>query len=165
MPNTFKTLLLLTTLMTSSTLFAAEAAKPLKDVAPYPAPKATQNRWVINLPAQENEDRYQVELVLQKTALADCNRSWFGGKLEEHTLKGWGYNYLSLADVSGMASTLMGCPEDSRKERPVDINVGDNNMQRYNSKLPLVIYTPKDVTVSYVIWQAAPTSTAAVIEN
>jgi len=33
--------------------------------------------------------------------------------------------------------------------------VGDGFLLRYNSKLPLVLYVPKDIEVRYRIWSAS----------
>ena len=33
--------------------------------------------------------------------------------------------------------------------------VGDGFMLRYNSKLPIVLYVPKDVEVRYRVWSAS----------
>ncbi|HFK7189105.1 TPA: ecotin family protein, partial [Serratia odorifera] len=34
--------------------------------------------------------------------------------------------------------------------------------QRYNSRLPIVVYVPQDVEVKYRVWQAAETVNSAV---
>lgn len=35
---------------------------------------------------------------------------------------------------------------------PVNVYLGDKAFIRYNSKLPIVVYAPKDVKLQYVIW-------------
>lgn len=49
-------------------------------------------------------------------------------------------------------STLMACLDDTKHEAFVSMQ--DAPLIRYNSKLPVVIYAPEDVTVKYRIWQA-----------
>ena len=34
------------------------------------------------------------------------------------------------------------------------VGLGDTGMLRYNSKLPIVVYTPDNVDVKYRIWKA-----------
>ncbi|MEG7501529.1 serine protease inhibitor ecotin [Providencia stuartii] len=129
----------------------AMATGELEKIAPYPKAENGMTRHVIQLAAKPNEDNYQVELVIGKTIKADCNRQWFMGDLEEKTLEGWGYSYYQLEDVKGPASTMMVCSEPA-KERFVTTQLGDDTFVRYNSKLPIVVYAPKDMDVKYRIW-------------
>lgn len=140
----------LTTLCVLST--GAQAAK-LEDVAPYPKAEDGFTRQVIHLPKKKLEDRYKVEIVAGKTLPVDCNRQHLGGTLEEKTLEGWGYSYYRLDNLTGPASTLMACPDGKTQPAFVPV-VGEGFMLRYNSKLPIVIYAPKDVEVKYRIWSA-----------
>lgn len=129
----------------------AMATGELEKIAPYPKAENGMTRHVIQLAAKPNEDNYQVELVIGKTIKADCNRQWFMGDLEEKTLECWGYSYYQLEDVKGPASTMMACSEPA-KERFVTTQLGDDAFVRYNSKLPIVVYAPKDMDVKYRIW-------------
>ncbi|MEB0045179.1 MULTISPECIES: serine protease inhibitor ecotin [unclassified Pseudomonas] len=132
---------------------AAHAAK-LEEVAPFPNPENGFTRQVIHLPAQNQEDAYQVEILAGKTLSVDCNRQRLGGMLEEKNLEGWGYPFYRLETVIGPMSTLMACPDGKRRKDFVAV-VGDGFMLRYNSKLPIVLYVPKDVEVRYRIWSAS----------
>lgn len=50
---------------------------------------------------------------------------------------------------------MMACPEDSKPQvKFVTANLGDAAMQRYNSRLPIVVYVPQGVEVKYRIWEA-----------
>ncbi|PTS86763.1 ecotin [Pseudomonas sp. HMWF032] len=138
---------------------AACAATP-EALKPYPAASAGFNRHVIMLPAQANEDEYKVELIAGKTLDVDCNQQRLGGQWQENSAEGWGYTYYQLSQVGPAMSTLMACPDNSRKQAFVPVG-GEPHLVRYNSKLPVVIYAPADVQVRYRIWSAAANSTAA----
>ncbi|WP_166362443.1 serine protease inhibitor ecotin [Pseudomonas akapageensis] len=145
---------ILTTLALSLTALGSQAfAANLKDVAPYPEAEAGFTRQVIHLPAQTDENNYQVEIVAGKQLDVDCNRQRLGGTLDEKTLQGWGYSYYRLEAVKGPMSTLMACP-DSKKTMAFVPVVGEGFMLRYNSKLPIVVYAPKGVEVNYRVWSA-----------
>ena len=138
---------------------AACAATP-EALKPYPAAAAGYQRHVIDLPAQANEAEHKVELIAGKTLEVDCNQQRLGGQWQEKTVEGWGYNYYQLSQVGPAMSTLMACPDNSRKQAFVPVG-GEPLLVRYNSKLPLVIYAPADVQVRYRIWSAAADNTAA----
>ncbi|MBD9632515.1 serine protease inhibitor ecotin [Pseudomonas sp. PDM19] len=142
-----------TALLLSATATFATAAK-LEDVAPYPKAEDGFVRQVIHLPKQAQEENFKVEILAGKTLTVDCNRQRLGGTLEEKTLEGWGYSYYRLDKVSGPASTLMACPDGKSRQDFVPV-VGDGFVLRYNSKLPIVIYAPKDVEVRYRLWSAS----------
>ena len=138
---------------TSST--QTEAADALKA---FPAAAAGQSRHVITLPAQTDESARKVELILGKTQTVDCNRQFFGGRLETRTAEGWGYDYYVLPALGNAASTLMGCPPGS--ERQAFVTTQEQPLIRYNSRLPVVVYAPSDVEVRYRVWRAGETQTA-----
>ncbi|APC12646.1 MULTISPECIES: serine protease inhibitor ecotin [Providencia] len=129
----------------------AVATEELEKIAPYPKAESGMTRHVIQLANQQNENDFMVELVIGKTIKADCNRQWFMGDLDKKTLEGWGYDYYKLDEVKGPASTMMGCPEPA-KDRFVSTQLGDDAFMRYNSKLPIVVYTPSDMQVKYRVW-------------
>jgi len=141
----------------------AHAAK-LEDVAPYPKAENGFTRQVIYLPKQDQEENFQVEVLAGKTLEVDCNRQRLGGVLDEKNLEGWGYPFYRLEKVIGPMSTLMACPPGNQKKRAFVPVVGDGFMLRYNSKLPLVIYAPKDVEVRYRIWSASDKVGTAIAE-
>jgi ecotin len=135
--------------------------QPLEKVAPYPKAEKGMNRQVIYLPKQEHEENFKVELLIGKTLEVDCNRHMIGGTLETKTLSGWGYNYLVLEKLSEPASTMMACPDNTKQQKFIAANLGDAAMQRYNSRLPIVVYAPKDVEVKYRVWKAEDTVSKA----
>lgn len=140
----------------------AHAAK-LEDTAPYPKAENGFVRQVIHLAPQARESDFQVEILAGKSMKSDCNHPRLGGILEEKNLEGWGYPFYRLEKVIGPMSTLMACPEGSIKQDFVPV-VGDGFLLRYNSKLPLVLYVPKDIEVRYRIWSASNKVEKAVQE-
>ena len=138
-------------------------AGKLEDVAPFPKAENGFTRQVIRLVPQTREEDFQVEILAGKTLEVDCNRQRLGGILEEKNLEGWGYPFYRLEKVIGPMSTLMACPDGKRKQDFVPV-VGDGFLLRYNSKLPLVLYVPKDVEVRYRIWSASNKVEKAVQE-
>ncbi|MBE7734485.1 serine protease inhibitor ecotin [Devosia faecipullorum] len=143
----------------ASLLFTTTALADSQDLAPYPAASAGQVQHVIRLPSLEDETTAKVEIIVGKTMNVDCNQHFFGGQLEEKIVDGWGYNYFVLESLGSGASTLMGCVEGS--EREAFVRSSSETLVRYNSKLPVVIYTPDDVDVRYRVWQAGPVKNAA----
>ncbi len=121
------------------------------DLQAFPAAVAGQTRHVIQLPALADEDRHKVELIVGRTQSVDCNRHMFGGALQERTADGWGYTYYVLDSLGQGVSTLMGCPPGS--ERTAFVRSSDETLVRYNSRLPLVVYTPEDVELRYRVWR------------
>lgn len=138
-------------------------ATKLEDVAPFPKADKGFTRQVVHLAPQTAEDNFQVEILAGKTLTVDCNRQRLGGMLEEKNLEGWGYPFYRMDKVIGPMSTLMACPDGKRTEAFVPV-VGDGFMLRYNSKLPIVLYVPKDIEVRYRIWSASDKVEKAVQE-
>ncbi|CAM3047390.1 proteinase inhibitor I11, ecotin [Ectopseudomonas mendocina] len=138
---------------------AACATTP-EALKPYPAAEAGYSRHVIELPAQANEAEYKVEIIAGKTLEVDCNQQRLGGQWQEKTVEGWGYSYYELGQVGPAVSTLMACPDGSRKQAFVRVG-GEPHLVRYNSKLPLVIYAPNDIEVRYRLWSASGQSSVA----
>ena len=148
----------------SSSAFASETPKqqPLEKVAPYPQADKGMKRQVIQLPVQQDEANFKVELLIGKTLEVDCNQHRLGGQLESKTLEGWGYDYFVFDKVTSPVSTMMACPDGKKVEKFVTAGLGDAGMLRYNSRLPVVVYTPDNVQVKYRIWRADETIGNAV---
>ena len=139
----------------SGTAFASETPKeqPLEKVAPYPKADKGMKRQVIQLPAQQDEANFKV----------DCNQHRLGGQLESKTLEGWGYDYYVFDKVTSPVSTMMACPDGKKEKKFVTAYLGDNSLLRYNSKLPIVVYTPENVEVKYRVWKADENVGQAVV--
>lgn len=138
---------------------AACAATP-EIIKPYPQAGQGQQRHVIEVPPQANEADYRVELIAGKTLDVDCNQQRLAGQWQRKSVQGWGYDYYELEQVGPAMSTLMACPDDNRRKAFVAVG-GEPLLVRYNSKLPLVVYTPTDVQVRYRIWSATDSQAAS----
>lgn len=67
---------LLTVACVSTSALAAE--QPLEKIAPYPKAEKGMKRQVIQLPPQQDESAYKVELLIGQTLEVDCNRHRLG---------------------------------------------------------------------------------------
>lgn len=134
----------------------SQAASPHTDMMkPYPPATQQMQRNVMTLPPLSDEDNYRVELIIGKKMQTDCNLSRLMGSVTEETAKGWGYPYYNVKIAPEMISTRMACSDDSKKTTLVTLPSAAEKLLRYNSKLPLVVYAPADVEVSYRVWQAS----------
>lgn len=149
-------LALLTAACISTSAFASDNqnTQPLEKIAPYPQADKGMKRQVIQLPVQEDESAFKVELLIGQNLEVDCNQHRLGGKLESKTLEGWGYDYYVFDNVTSPVSTMMACPDGKKTQRFVTAYLGDNSLLRYNSKLPIVVYTPENIDVKYRVWKA-----------
>ncbi|HOX15304.1 MAG TPA: ecotin family protein [Candidatus Moranbacteria bacterium] len=121
-----------------------------KDKAVFPKTLAGYNRYVIDLPQKENENKFEVEILAGKTDKFDCNNQMLNGTFETKTIEGFGYDYYIFKSDGTVASTMMGCPDDSKTEK----FVSRSEKVRYNSKLPVVVFAPKGFEVKYNVWSA-----------
>lgn len=123
------------------------------DIKMFPKAEADQQQKAIRLEPKENEHDYMVEIMIgQKTLTDGCNNYFLMGEIKEQNLDGWGYNYYNFETKGDIASTLMGCINAKSTEKVV---YAPSTKVRYNSRLPIVIYTPKGYEVNYRIWSAS----------
>ena len=110
-------------------------------------------RHVLQLPKQEDETAFKLELIAGKTVRVDAeNRYFFGGKIEAENIQGWGYTLYRVSQLGPMAGTLMAIdPNTPKQDRFVALG-GEPYLIRYNSRLPVVVYAPEGVEVRYRIW-------------
>lgn len=119
----------------------------------YPKAPEGMKQHIFTLEKKEKEEDYQLELRFGKDKMLDCNQhSFLSGELKEMTAEGWQYPYYSFSGKDEMRQTLMLCPETEKSLKRVYYPVM-NSMFPYNSKLPLVVYAPKDVKIEVHIWK------------
>lgn len=161
--------IVLFTFVSISLAYAADNMKA------FPPAEEGMTRHVINLPKQDDETAFKVELMVGKTVRTDAgNRYFFGGTLETESIPGWGFDRHILRKLGPMAGTLMAVdPDAPQVERFISIG-GEARLLRYNSQIPLVVYVPVGVEVRHRFWRAEaaprfvqkvvlPTGEAAVV--
>jgi len=118
-------------------------------------------RYVLQLPKQDDEAAFKVELIVGKTMQVDQgNRYFFAGRIDEEIIKGWGFPCYNVSKLGPMAGTLMAIdPNAPKVDRFIALG-GEPFLIRYNSRLPVVVYVPAGVEVRYRIWSAAPEAKA-----
>ncbi len=140
-----------TALLLSSTV-SAQAADNIKA---FPPADQGMVRFVLQLPPQDDESTFKVELMVGKTVQVDeKNKYFFGGTIDEETIKGWGFPRYVVSKLGPMAGTLMAIDPNAPKVARFITLGGDPHLIRYNSRLPIVVYVPEGVEVRYRIWTA-----------
>lgn len=128
----------------------------------FPQAKDGEVRHVIYLNDKERgeDENFKVELIPGKQAKTDgVNAARVGLFLEPINLKGWGYTYYQVGGKDLVLTTMMAVPAGAE---PVERFVsGKSLMVRYNSRLPIVIYSPQGVDIRYRIWTAGELLEAA----
>lgn len=139
----------------------ADAACAADNMKAFPPAEEGMVRFVLHLPKQDDESLFQLELIVGKKVRTDrTNRHFFGGKIEEETIEGWGYPKFVVRKLGPTAGTLVAAdPNEPKVDRFVTLG-GEPFLIRYNSALPVVVYVPEGVEVHYRIWKAQPKSKA-----
>ncbi len=145
------------------TMLAACATAAPGDLDPFPTAEEGMTRFVVRLPALDDEDSARLELIVGKELEVDCNQHRYGAALEKKTVSGWGYGYYVVPSVSGPMSTLMACPEGKKERRFVRAAI-DDALVRYNSRLPVVVYLPEGFELRYRVWTAGDDTVSAGTE-
>jgi len=136
-------------------LFAVPAGQAADNIKAFPPAEEGMVRYVLQLPRQADESAFKVELIVGKTVQVDeQNRYFFGGKIEEETVKGWGFTRYKVSKLGPMAGTRMAVDPNAPKVARFITIGGDPYIIRYNSRLPIVVYVPAGVEVRYRIWTA-----------
>jgi ecotin len=138
-------------------VFAAPASRAGDNMKAFLPAGEGMVRYVLQLPVQEDEYAFKVELIVGKTVLLEPgNRYFFSGKIEEETIEGWGFPRYNVSKLGPMAGTLMAVdPNVPKVSRFITLG-GEPYLIRYNSRLPIVVYAPEGVEVRYRIWSASP---------
>ena len=136
-------------------LVAVSVAQAADNMKAFPPAEEGMVRYVLQLPKQDDESGSRVELIVGKTVQVDeGNRYFFGGKIEQETIQGWGFTRYKVAKLGPMAGTLMAIDPNAPKVDRFIALAGDPYFVRYNSRLPIVVYVPEGVEVRYRIWTA-----------
>jgi len=138
-------------------IFAALTAHAADNMKAFPPPEKGMVRYVLQLPKQDDESAFKVELIVGKTVLLDeQNRYFFGGKIQPETIKGWGFTRYTVSQLGPMAGTQIAVDPNAPKVNRFITLGGEPYLIRYNSRLPVVVYAPEGVEVRYRIWTAEP---------
>jgi len=130
----------------------------------FPPPAKGSVRYVLQLPKLDDESTHKVELIVGKTVLLDeKNQYFFGGKIQQETIKGWGFPRYIVSEIGPMAGTLMAIDPNAPKVNRFITLGGEPYLIRYNSRLPIVMYAPEGVEVRYRIWSVG--SETKVLED
>ena len=134
---------------------ATPSIRAADEMKAFPPAEEGMVRHVLQLPEQDDESTFKVELIAGKTVPVDTdNRYFFGGSIEAKNIEGWGYTCYVVSQLGPMAGTLMAIdPDAPRESRFVPLG-GEPYLIRYNSRLPVVVYAPEDVQVRYRLWSA-----------
>ena len=146
-----KIILAIVYIFVASPLYAETEKKD--NIHMFPQSQEGFVRHVIEVPKTKNDNDHRVELLIGKTMLVDCNKHSLRGKIENVTLKGWGYKYLEISDIHNGPSTMMACPEP-KTEKFISLYMGQEALRRYNSRSPIVAYVPEGHEMRYRIWNA-----------
>ena len=142
-------------------VISVQAADTMKA---FPPAEEGMVRYVLQLPKQDDESLFKVELVVGKTvAVGEANKYFFGGQIEKETIKGWGYPRYTVKKLGPMGGTLMAVDPNAPKVDRFIMLGGEPYFIRYNSRLPIVVYVPEGVEVRYRIWKAG--AEVNVMEN
>ncbi len=124
--------------------------KPL-EIEMFPKAETGFKQVYITVPEEEKETNFKIEVFIGKELLLDCNQHFLLGEINEFELEGWGYKYYIINTKGEIASTKMACLDKEPKKKFVHLSP---KLFSYNSKLPIVIYVPKDLSVKYKIFNA-----------
>ncbi|MDO6543024.1 ecotin family protein [Photobacterium sanguinicancri] len=137
----------------SDDMKTAHIAKVQSEMKAYPKASAGMTRHVFILEPLANEEERLVEIVISKTLKLDCNNYMLPSALERKVAQGWGYPYYRYdANIENMVGTLMACPKGKANVEKT-VRAPRSELYRYNSKLPVVVYAPENLDVSYRVWQ------------
>lgn len=154
-----KTVYLSAILWFFSTVMTSQVAAD--DMKAFPPAGEGTVRYALQLPARDDESAFRVELIVGKTVQVDeRNRYFFGGKIEETTIQGWGFPRYNVGDLGPMAGTRIAVDPTAPKVARFVALGGDPYIIRYNSRLPIVVYVPDGAEVRYRIWRAEPETKA-----
>jgi ecotin len=152
MINSIKSFVFITAFLLIARVFAADLIHP--ELKAFPDAKEGMQRHVIVLPHKERgeDNSFKVEIVAGKTMLTDgVNKIRLANTIEPQPLKGWGYTYYEVTGKGLAMSTMMAAPEGSSQVE--SFVSGKPILIAYNSRLPVVIYSPSGYEIRYRVWR------------
>ena len=105
---------------------------------------------MIILSGREDESRFKVEILAGKEMEIDCNHHGLAGEFEERILDN-GETALFFHSTGNVFSTQMLCLDDTRH---IAFVAAPPHLMRYNSAVPLTVFTPQGISVRHRIWEA-----------
>lgn len=138
-------------------LSIGSSAQAVDIMKAFPPAAEGMVRYVLQVPKQDDEFAFKVELIVGKTVQVDAvNRYFFSGKIQKETIQGWGYTRYNVSQLGPMAGTQIAVDPNAPKiDRFITLG-GEPYLIRYNSRMPIVVYAPEGVEVRYRIWSAEP---------
>ncbi len=138
---------------------AVSSAAAQDNLKAFPSAEAGMARYVLELPKQEDESLFQVELIVGKEVeIEPVNTYFFGGQIQSKNVEGWGFTRYVVERLGPMAGTLIAVdPDQPNVARFVRLG-GEPFLIRYNSRLPVVVYVPEDAEVRFRIWNTTAES-------
>ncbi|ESL07158.1 ecotin [Trypanosoma rangeli SC58] len=134
---------------------------------PYPEPTPEQRRYVIFLDKkgeQKELDDYKVQLIPGRVMDTDpVNVYSIEGSVQEVRISGWGYPYY-VVNAGSTTSTEVGVLPGTPSVRRF-VTLTDRPFIRYNSRLPVVVYVPKQLELHYRVWEPMATTEAYAEEK
>ncbi|WP_298775853.1 serine protease inhibitor ecotin [uncultured Shewanella sp.] len=118
----------------------------------FPAPMKGMTQHILYLPKKQDEANYRIEFEIGQTKVIDCNKHSLIGKINQHSVKGWGYNYYQVDSIAPGPSTMRACMKFDKKE--AFVRLPSDLMLRYNSRVPFVFYLPEKAELRYRVWEA-----------
>lgn len=122
-----------------------------EDSKMFPAPAEGMEQHILTLPPLDDEENYMVEIQIGQTKMVDCNKHGLSGKLTQDSVKGWGYQFYKVNQITDGPSTMMACLELAKKE--AFLQIPGNLKIRYDSRLPEVFYLPQGSEIRYRVWR------------
>ncbi len=120
------------------------------DISIFPKAKKNMVKHIVELPSVKNQKDFKVEIFVVKKMKVDCNYHTLQGSFVTKNLTGWGYDYYEFKTNGQVMSTMMACPDGKLTEKEI---LSETKFLNYNSKVPVVVYTPEGYEVKRKIWR------------
>lgn len=120
----------------------------------FPPAEKGMVRHVWNPPVENNESNLRVEIIVGKNVEVDqVNRHFLDGTLTEVVIEGWGFPKYVVQSKGRVGGTLIGVPPGAKNVTKFVTLRNQRQLFRYNSRLPVVVYTPAGFIVRFRVWR------------